>query len=67
MLLKNNKGIKREFEIVFEIEKEGNKYIVYRDPVTDNIYSGRKDENKLKKLSEEEFEYIKKVIDKIDG
>lgn len=65
MLLKNSKGIKREFEILFEIEKDNILYIVYKDPVTDNIYAGKKDSDELKKLNEEEYEYIKGVINKI--
>ena len=67
MLLKNNKGIKREFEVLFEIEKDEDTYIVYKDPVTDNIYSGKKEENELKKLDDKEFEYIKNMIEKIGG
>jgi len=65
MLLKNSKGIKRKFEILFEIEKDNILYIVYKDPVTDNIYAGKKDCDELKKLNEEEYEYIKGVINKI--
>ena len=67
MLLKNNKGIKREFEILFEVEKNDIKYVVYKDPVTDNIYFGKEIDNKLKKLEEEEYEYLNKVIEKIEG
>jgi len=65
MLLKNSEGIKRKFEILFEIEKDNILYIVYKDPVTDNIYAGKKDCDELKKLNEEEYEYIKGVINKI--
>lgn len=67
MLLKNNKGIKREFEILIEVEKDDDIYIVYKDPITDSIYSGKKEDNDLKKLDDKEFEYIKNMIEKIGG
>jgi len=67
MILKNNKGIERNFIILFEIIKNNEKYIIYKDPITNKIYSGKNDKNKLKILSDEEFDYINNIIEKING
>ena len=67
MILKNNKGVERNFEILFEIEKEENKYIVYKDPLTDNIYGGKYEGEKLTILEDNEINYLNKIIEKLDS
>lgn len=67
MILKNSKGNERNFEILFEVIKEENKYIVYKDLLTDNIYGGKYDDNKLVVLNDDEVEYLNKMIEKLNG
>jgi len=65
MILKNKKDIERTFKELLKIEINDNKYIVYQDINTLNIYSGRIEGNYLKPLNDNEFEYINKVLDKV--
>lgn len=67
MILRNNKGLERSFEILFEIENNKRKYIIYRDPLTNNVYGGRYEEDKLKVLNENEFEFINNIVEKFNG
>lgn len=65
MILKNNNGIERNFKILFELENDNKKYIIYEDFNTLNIYCGRKEENILKPLDDKEFDLINKLIEKM--
>ncbi|MBE6156880.1 MAG: hypothetical protein E7161_03945 [Firmicutes bacterium] len=67
MILKNSKGIERHFEIIFEIEKDSNKYIVYKDPLTGNVYSGKNVKGKLLVLEDNELDYLNKILEKLDS
>lgn len=67
MILKNNKGLERHFEVLFEVEKDNNKYLVYKDPLTDNLYGGKYVEDKLIVLKEDELKYLNKIIEKINS
>ena len=67
MILKNSKGAEKNFTLLFEIQKENIKYVVYKDPLTENIYGGVLEAEKLKKLSDDEFEYISNMIEKLKG
>lgn len=67
MILKNKNGKEREFELLLEINKDNNKYLVYKDYLTDNIYSGKLNNNKLDLLDDNEYEYINNLIKRIDG
>lgn len=67
MILKNSKGIEREFNILFEIEKNNNKYIVYKDMMTNNIYGGKCKNDNLEALNEKEFEFINNILEKLNG
>ena len=67
MILKNSNGNERNFEILFEVIKEDNKYIVYKDSITNNIYGGKCDNNKLIVLNDDEIEYLNKMIEKLNG
>ena len=67
MILKNNKGKEKNFKILFEAIKDGNKYVVYKDVTSDNIYGGKYDNNKLIVLNGDEIEYLNKIIEKLNG
>lgn len=67
MILKNSKGIERNFELLFEIEKDNNKYIVYKDRITNNIYAGKENKNKLAILDENEINYLNALLEKMNG
>lgn len=67
MKLKNKNGKEREFELLLEVYKDGNNYLIYKDFISNKLYSSRKNDNKLEVLNEEEFEYIDNLIKKIDG
>ena len=67
MKLKNKNGKEREFELLLDIYKDGNNYLIYKDFISNKLYSSRKNDNKLEVLNEEEFEYIDNLIKKIDG
>lgn len=67
MILKNNKGIERDFELLFEIDKDNNKFVIYKDILSNTLYVGKKDDEKLKPLSEEEYIYINNIVEKINS
>jgi len=67
MILRNNKGTERDFDILFEVEKNNKKYVIYKDQLTENIYGGRLEEDKLKVLDDSEFEFINNMIEKLKG
>lgn len=67
MILKNNKGIEREFNILFEVEKNNKKYIIYRDPLTDNIYGGKCEGDTLKVLTDAELDFVNNILKKLNG
>ncbi len=67
MILKNNKGIERSFDILFELDKNNKKYIIYKDPLTENIYGGRFEKEKLKVLNDKEYEFVNNMIEKLKG
>lgn len=65
MILKNKKGIERNFRILFEFENKNNKYVVYEDINTLNIYGGRLNDKKLEPLLDNEFKIINDMLEKI--
>ena len=67
MILKNKKGLERKFRILFEIEDEDKKYIIYEDINTLKIYGGKLQENVLKILSYEEINMLNKMINGLVG
>lgn len=67
MIIKNKSGKEREMELLLEIDNDNNKYLVYRDFLTNNIYSGRVSRKKLKVLNEEEYEYINNILKRMEG
>lgn len=67
MILKNSKGIERNFEVLIELEKDNKKFVIYKDIMSDSIYSGREEDNKLFPLTDEEFAYVNSILEKING
>ena len=67
MRLKNSRDVEREFELILKIEKDIDTYIVYHDHITDKLYSGKIKNKKLKALSEDELDYVNKVLERISG
>ena len=67
MILRNNNGKEREFKVLLKIERENNKYIVYKDSVTNNVYAGKYKGKKLCVLTDEEYEVINSIFERIEG
>ena len=67
MILRNKQGKERNFRILFELEKKKNKYVIYEDINTLNIYGGKICDDHLLPLNEEEFNFISNMIEKISG
>ena len=67
MILKNTNNTVREVAVLFEIEKDKNKYVVYEDYNTLNIYVGKYDKNKLKPVNDKEFNMVNNIFKKIDS
>lgn len=67
MILRNIKGIERKFDILFEVKKNNQKYIIYRDQLTDNIYAGKYEKGILKALDDKEFELINNILGKLNS
>lgn len=67
MIIKNKLGKVRNMQVLLEIKENSNKYIIYKDINTLNIYGGRIDNNILKSLNEEEYNKLNKVLEKVLG
>ncbi len=67
MILKNKNGKEREMTLLFKIHKNNSDYLVYKDYLTDNCYSGRLDKNKLMSLNEKEYNEINKLLERMEG
>ena len=67
MILRNKKGEERKFRLLYKIEHNDNLYLVYEDYITKKIYAGKKKQDKLKKLEEDELNYINKLIEKVSS
>ncbi len=65
MILKNSSGKEREFIALLEVEKDKQKYVVYKDILTGNIYGGRKTNNDLKALKDSEYDFLNGLLEKI--
>ena len=66
MTLKNSKGTERSVQILFEVEKNKKKYVVYKDPHTNNMYGGRLTKKKVKPLTDEELVLLDTMVKKIE-
>lgn len=67
MILRNKAGKERNFKKLLEIEKRDKKYIIYEDINTLNIYGGKVNKKVLETLSEEEYEMLDKLMNKLVG
>lgn len=67
MIIENKNGKEREFKVLLEINKDKNNYIIYEDIITNKVYCGKKDKNNLVVLKDEEYDYLEKILDKIEG
>ena len=68
MILKNKAGKERNVNVLFEVEINGNKYVVFRDKATKNVYSSKyvKD-NELNSLNTFEYEIINNILERMNG
>ena len=66
MIIENNKGIKKEFKLLFKIEKDNNIYLIYQDTYSKQIYAGKKYKDNLKKLNNKEVDLINNLLKKIE-
>ena len=68
MILKNKAGKERNVNVLFEVEINGNKYVVFRDKATKNVYSSKyvKD-NELNSLNTCEYEIINNILERMNG
>jgi len=67
MILKNKKGIERNFRVLFEIDNKNQKYIVYEDVNTLNIYGGKLSKNIMKSLNDDEIKLLNNMINRLVG
>ena len=67
MILKNKSGKEREMCLLLKINNNDNDYLIYKDYLTNNYYAGRLNSNKLVSLNDEEFNNIKKIIERLEG
>ena len=67
MILRNKNGKEREMNLLLKIHKNDNDYLIYKDYLTDNYYGGRLSNNKLISLTEEEFNNISKLLERMEG
>lgn len=67
MILKNSNGKEREFKILLKIEKDKEKYAIYKDYLTNNLYAGKIKKNKLVILTDEEYIYINNIYERIES
>ncbi len=67
MLLKNSKGKERNFKLLMKAKHNNKEYIIYQDVITNKVYAGLKEENKLKKINKDEINYLNKMIERIKG
>ncbi len=66
MTIENSKGIKKEFKLLFKIEKDDNSYLIYQDTYNEQIYAGKQNKNNLKKLNDKEVDLINNLLKKIE-
>ena len=67
MKIKNNKGQERDTKLLFEIEKDKNKYLIYEDYITNKIYSGKLNNDKLEIINDKEYEFLNNILERIEG
>lgn len=67
MRLRNKVGKERTVKKILKIEDKDNKYIVYEDINSLNIYGGKINKKNLEPLSEEEYDMLNKMMEKIMG
>ena len=67
MILRNKNGKEREMNLLLKIHRNDNDYLIYKDYLTDNIYAGKLDNKKLVSLTEEEFNNISKLLERMEG
>ena len=65
MILKNKKGIERNFKVLLKVEEDNKKYIVYKDINTLNIYGGKYVKDKLLPLNNNEYEMINEIMKRV--
>ena len=66
MILQNSKELKKEFKLLFKIEKDENIYLIYQDEYNKQIYAGKKIDDNLKKLNNKEVDLINNLLKKIE-
>lgn len=66
MILRNSKDQERNFKILFKVEHNDKSYYIYEDYITSRYYVGLKDGNLLKKVNEEEINFIKEILEKVN-
>ena len=66
MIIENSKGIKKEFKLLFKIEKDDSIYLIYQDIYNEQIYAGKQNKNNLKKLNDKEVDLINNLLKKIE-
>ena len=66
MILKNKKGIEKEFTLILKFIHEDKTFLVYKDEYSKKLYGGIKEENTLKSLDDEDTLLINKLLKRID-
>lgn len=63
MILKNELDKNREVSLLYGVKIKNKKYVIYKDNVSCNIYAGRKENNELLPVNEEELKELNKELD----
>ena len=66
MIIENSKGTKKEFKLLFKIEKDDSNYLIYQDNYSKQIYAGKQNKNNLKKSNDKEVDLINNLLKKIE-
>ena len=66
MIIENSKGIKKEFKLLFKIEKDNSIYLIYQDNYSKQVYAGKQNKDNLKKLNNKEVDLINNLLKKIE-
>ncbi len=65
MILENSRNIKKEFDIVFELEQDKKKYIIYKDPNNGNLFGGIIKNDTVKALSDKEYDMLNTLVERV--
>ena len=67
MILRNKKGKERNFKLLMKYNNDKNVYFIYEDIFSKKIYAGKKCNNNLESLNDDEYLLINNILERING